>query len=56
MIGKLARGAYMLIVAGMVVAWAMSPGKSSPAEPILCRLGKQGHERSGDRVLVLSRA
>jgi hypothetical protein len=33
MIGKLARGAYMLIVAGMVVAWAISPGKSSPAEP-----------------------
>jgi hypothetical protein len=23
----------MLIVAGMVVAWAMSPGKSSPVAP-----------------------
>jgi len=33
MIGRLARGAYLLIVAGMVVAWAMSPGKSAPAEP-----------------------
>jgi hypothetical protein len=33
MLGRLARGAYMLIVAGMIVAWAMSAGKSSPAEP-----------------------
>jgi hypothetical protein len=33
MIGRLARGAYMLIVAGMIVAWAMSASKSSPAEP-----------------------
>ena len=33
MIGRLARGAYMLIVAGMIVAWAMSAGKSGPAEP-----------------------
>jgi hypothetical protein len=32
MIGRLARGAYVLIVAAMVVAWAMAPGKSSPAE------------------------
>ena len=32
MIGRLARGAYMLIVAGMVVAWAMSPGKSDSVE------------------------
>ena len=32
MIGRLARGAYMLIVATMVVIWAMSPGKSSPVE------------------------
>jgi hypothetical protein len=33
MLGRLARGAYMLIVVGMVVAWAMSASKSSPAEP-----------------------
>jgi len=33
MLGKLARGAYMAIVAAMIVAWAMSASKSSPAEP-----------------------
>ena len=33
MLGRLARGAYMLIVTGMIVAWAMSTSKSSPAEP-----------------------
>ena len=33
MVGRLARGAYMLIVAVMIVAWAISAGKSSPAEP-----------------------
>ncbi len=33
MLGRLARGAYMLIVAGMIVAWAISATKSSPAEP-----------------------
>ncbi len=33
MIGRLARAAYMLIVAGMVVAWAISPGKGSQVEP-----------------------
>jgi hypothetical protein len=33
MLGRLARGAYVLIVAGMVVAWAMTASKSSPAEP-----------------------
>lgn len=33
MIGRLARGVYMLIVAGMIVAWAVSASKSSPAEP-----------------------
>ncbi|HTT48127.1 MAG TPA: hypothetical protein VMG39_09000 [Pseudolabrys sp.] len=33
MLGRLARGAYMLIVAAMIVAWALLPGKSSPAEP-----------------------
>ena len=32
-LGTLARGAYMLIVAGMIVAWAVSASKSSPAEP-----------------------
>ena len=32
-LGTLARGAYMLIVAGMIVAWAISASKSSPAEP-----------------------
>ena len=30
MIGRLARGAYMLIVAGMIVAWAMSAGQKQP--------------------------
>ncbi len=33
MLGRLARGAYMLIVAVMIVAWAISASKSSPAEP-----------------------
>ncbi len=33
MLGRLARGAYVLIVAGMVAAWAMTASKSSPAEP-----------------------
>ena len=33
MLNKLARGAYMLAIAGMIVAWAMSASKSSPAEP-----------------------
>jgi hypothetical protein len=33
MLGRLARGAYMLIIAGMIVAWAISASKSSPAEP-----------------------
>jgi hypothetical protein len=33
MIGRLARGAYMLTVAVMIVVWAMSASKSSPAEP-----------------------
>jgi hypothetical protein len=33
MIGRLARGAYMAIVAAMIVAWAMSASKSNPAEP-----------------------
>jgi hypothetical protein len=33
MFGQLARGAYMLIVAVMIVAWAISASKSSPADP-----------------------
>ena len=33
MLATLARGAYMAIVAAMIVAWAVSAGKSSPAEP-----------------------
>ena len=33
MLGRLARGAYMLAVAVMIVAWAISAGKSSPVEP-----------------------
>jgi len=33
MIGKLARGAYLLAVAALIVVWAMSASKSSPVEP-----------------------
>jgi hypothetical protein len=33
MFARLARGAYMLIVAVMIVAWAISASKSSPADP-----------------------
>jgi len=33
MLGRLARGAYMLAIVVMVAAWAMSAGKSSPVEP-----------------------
>jgi len=33
MLGGLARATYMLIVAAMIVAWAVSASKSSPAEP-----------------------
>jgi hypothetical protein len=33
MLGRLARATYMLIVATMIVAWAVSASKSSPAEP-----------------------
>ena len=33
MLGRLARGTYVLVVAAMVAAWAMSASKSSPAEP-----------------------
>jgi len=33
MLSKVARGAFLLILAVMVVSWAMSVGKSSPAAP-----------------------
>lgn len=35
MIGKIARVAFLVIIAVMVVSWAMSASKSSPAEPRL---------------------
>jgi len=33
MFSKIARGAFLLVLAVMVVSWAMSTSKSSPAEP-----------------------
>jgi len=33
MLSKLARGAVLLVLAVMVVAWVVSAGKSKPAEP-----------------------
>jgi hypothetical protein len=33
MIGKIARGAYMLVVGTMVVAWVISLNKEAPAKP-----------------------
>jgi hypothetical protein len=33
MLGKLVRGAVLLILAVMVVAWAFSAGKSQPQQP-----------------------
>lgn len=33
MIGKLARGAYVLVVTTMFVAWAISFNKPAPAAP-----------------------
>jgi hypothetical protein len=33
MVAKIARGAFLVFLAGTIVAWAMSVGKSSPAEP-----------------------
>jgi hypothetical protein len=33
MLGRLARGAYMLAVVTMIVAWAVSASKSTPAPP-----------------------
>jgi len=33
MLGKLARGTYVLVVTAMIVAWVFSLGKEVPAEP-----------------------
>lgn len=33
MAGKIARGAYVLIVGAMVVAWVISFSKEAPAKP-----------------------
>jgi hypothetical protein len=33
MVGKIARGAYVLVVGTMVVAWAISFNKEAPVEP-----------------------
>ena len=33
MIGKIARGAYVLVVGTMVVAWVVSFNKEAPAKP-----------------------
>ena len=33
MLGKLARGAYVLFVAAMIVAWAASAGKGTQPAP-----------------------
>ncbi len=33
MLGKLAKGAYVLFVAAMIVAWAASAGKSTSSTP-----------------------
>lgn len=33
MFGKLARGAFLVILAVMVVSWAVTASKSTPAEP-----------------------
>lgn len=33
MLSKLARGAYILLVGVMVLAWAVSVSKSKPTEP-----------------------
>ncbi len=30
--GKIARGAFLLLLAAMIVSWAMTVGNSSPAE------------------------
>jgi hypothetical protein len=33
MIGRLARGTYVVVVTAMVVAWVVSLGKEAPPEP-----------------------
>jgi hypothetical protein len=33
MLNKIARGAFLLFLAVMIVSWAMTVGKSSPLEP-----------------------
>lgn len=33
MLGSLARGAYVLFLTAMIVAWAVSVGKSAPQQP-----------------------
>ena len=33
MLGKIARAAYVITVASLIAVWAMSPGRSTPAEP-----------------------
>jgi hypothetical protein len=33
MIGKVARGTYVLVISAMIVAWVASVGKEVPAEP-----------------------
>ena len=33
MLGRMAKGAYVLFVAAMIVAWAASAGKSNSAAP-----------------------
>jgi hypothetical protein len=33
MLGKLARGAFLVILAAMVVSWAVTASKSKPPEP-----------------------
>ena len=33
MIGRLARGTYVVVVTAMIVAWVVSLGKETPAEP-----------------------
>ncbi len=33
MLGRMAKGAYVLFVAAMIVAWAASAGKSTPSQP-----------------------
>jgi hypothetical protein len=33
MVGKIARGAFLLLVAAMILSWAVSIGGSRPADP-----------------------